>query len=256
MRWSWRPLTFALALAPVACVHAQHAARPGPERALADATQLIVVTTSGWDSITGELHRFVRSDATAAWRSAGSAVPIVVGRTGLAWGVGFDRVGEASEPHKREGDGRSPAGIFTVRTAFGFAPVDSVHGLKLSYMPLTTLTECVDDTASAHYNTVLERSSVLNVDWHSSERMRQVGQYRVGAIIDYNATPPVKGRGSCIFFHIWGGPRAPTVGCTALDARELQQLLAWLDPRAQPVVVQLPAVVYGRLRAEWRLPAW
>ncbi|HET9454226.1 MAG TPA: hypothetical protein VFO66_08090, partial [Gemmatimonadaceae bacterium] len=180
-----------------------------------------------------------------------SAVSIVVGRTGLAWGVGFDRPG----PRKVEGDGRAPAGVFPFETAFGFAPADSMRWLHLPYLPLTPNTECVDDTASAHYNTVLERDAVQAVDWTSSERMRRIPQYRLGLLVGYNTSPRVKGRGSCIFFHIWEGPRSPTVGCTALDATALTTIMGWLDPRARPVVVQLPAAVLQEVREEWGLPA-
>jgi D-alanyl-D-alanine dipeptidase len=84
--------------------------------------------------------------------------------------------------------------------------------------------------------------------------MRTVGQYRLGAIIGYNAATPVKGRGSCIFFHIWGGPRSTTVGCTAMDAAELERFIAWLDRRKQPVVIQVPASVYPRLQNKLGLP--
>jgi D-alanyl-D-alanine dipeptidase len=225
--------------------------------ALINATQLVVVTTAGWDSTAGELRRFVRDGVDSPWRDVGQVVPIVVGRTGLAWGIGFDRLADrvaTAGPRKHEGDGRSPAGIFPLETAFGFAPADSMHWVRLPYLALTPNIECVDDTSSVHYNTVVDRSAVPRVDWQSAERMRQIAQYQLGVIIGYNAAPPVKARGSCIFFHIWGGPRSSTVGCTALDATELAQLVAWLDPRARPAVVQVPAAVYPHVRAEWGLP--
>jgi D-alanyl-D-alanine dipeptidase len=245
-------------LSALCCSFMQTATQSGADSVEVNATQLVVVTTTGWDSTTGELRRFVRADVHSPWRSAGNAVPIVVGRTGLAWGVEFDRFAAAGTPtagpRKREGDGRSPAGIFPLTTVFGFAPADSMQWVPLPYLPLTPSTECVDDTSSVHYNTVVDRRAVTRVDWQSAEHMRQIAQYRLGVIIGYNATPPVKARGSCIFFHIWGGPRSSTVGCTALDAVELAQLVAWLDPRARPVVVQVPAAVYPHVRAAWGLP--
>lgn len=231
----------------------------GWSQPLSNATQLVVVTTPGWDSTTGELRRFVRDDVQSAWRRDGKVVPIVVGRMGLAWGVEFDRFAAAGAPtagpRKREGDGRSPAGIFPLNTAFGFAPADSMRWVRLPYLPITSATECVDDTSSVHYNTIVDRSTVPRVEWQSAEQMRRIAQYQLGVIIDYNAGPPVKARGSCIFLHIWNGPRSTTVGCTALDATELARLVAWLDPRARPVVVQVPAAVYQHVRADWELPA-
>jgi len=250
-----------LLVAATVCLAAGQDARgqsPAPEASsLAGATQLVVVTTSGWDSTSGELRRFTRAGVHSTWRRVGSVVPIVVGRTGLAWGVGFDRfaagAGPIAGPRKREGDGKSPAGIFPLDTAFGFAPRDSTGWISLPYVSLSPESECVDDSASVHYNTVVDRGVVPHVDWQSAEHMREVAQYRLGVIVGYNAAPPVKGRGSCIFFHIWGGPTSTTVGCTAMDATELKQLVAWLDPRRKPVVVQVPAGVYLRLRREWGL---
>jgi len=62
------------------------------------------------------------------------------------------------------------------------------------------------------------------------------------------------GGGSCIFLHIWPGPSGNTSGCTAFDSRDMNELLAWLDPNALPVLVQLPRSSYERLRSSWGLP--
>jgi D-alanyl-D-alanine dipeptidase len=215
--------------------------------------QLVLVVTPAWDSIAGTVRRFSRSAPNEPWRAEGGEVPIVVGRTGLAWDA---RVagGPTSGPRKREGDGRAPAGIFPLERAFGFAPASEVGWINMPYRPLTAGTECVDDTSSAYYNQVVERGAVRRVDWSSSERMRQVGQYRLGVIVGYNARPVRRGAGSCIFLHIWGGPRSPTVGCTAFAPQELETLLRWLDSRRRPTLVQLPAAEYEARRAGWGLP--
>ena len=242
---------------PTAAV-ATTAAPPGavpPE--IAGARQLVLVTTSSWDSITGELRRFVRAGPGSAWRAEGEPVAIVVGRTGLAWGAGLEGMAELTSAGgglKREGDGRAPAGYFPLRDAFGFAPRDSAGWLRQPYLPLTEGVECVDDTASAHYNAIVDRARVERVDWRSSERMRRIEQYRLGVLVGYNDAPPVKARGSCIFLHIWGGPRTPTSGCTAMAAPELERLMAWLDPAARPLLVQLPVAAYDELRLRWALP--
>jgi D-alanyl-D-alanine dipeptidase len=219
--------------------------------ALARSAQLVVVTTGNWTTTKGTLRRFARTNARAAWTPIGESVPIVVGRTGLAWGVGFDAL-SANEPIKREGDGKSPAGMFPLDTAFGFAP--SMPSLKLPYFPLRQPSDCVDDTASVHYNTVIDRDRAPAVDWNSAEHMRDVGQYRIGVIVGYNAGPPVKPRGSCIFLHIWNGLESSTAGCTAMDAAVLGDVMAWLDSRRSPTLVQLTADAYERLRSRWALP--
>jgi D-alanyl-D-alanine dipeptidase len=246
-----------IAIASASGVAAQSPKSATPPEVLTRSEQIVVVTTSGWDSLTGTLRRFQRASTTTPWRAVGSPVPIVVGRTGLAWGVGFDDLGrslDAAAPHKYEGDGRSPAGVFPLDTLFGFAPRDSTPWAHLPYSQLLPSSDCVDDTASAHYNTVVRRDDVPRIDWSSSEHMRTVGQYRIGAIVSYNAAPPVKGRGSCIFLHIWNGPSSTTSGCTALDADQLLTVDTWLEERRRPALVQLPAREYERLRKQWALP--
>ena len=216
------------------------------------ARQLVVVTTPAWDSISGTLRRYERDSASAPWRPIGEPVPIVVGATGLAWGD--DALGARRDPRKREGDGKAPAGRFPLAAAFGFAAAPAPDWIRLPYVPLGPGTECVDDTASVHYNTVVERGAVPRVDWTSAERMRSIDLYRLGVIVGYNARPVRRGRGSCIFLHIWGGAGSPTAGCTAMPAPDLETIVRWLDPARRPTLVQLPATEYARLRRAWSLP--
>ena len=83
-----------------------------------DAGQLVLVTTADWDATTGELRRFERDGN--GWRQVGDAAPISVGRTGTAWGIGLTAA-RNDGPIKREGDGKAPAGVFAIGTAFGYA---------------------------------------------------------------------------------------------------------------------------------------
>ena len=221
--------------------------------AIRRASQLLVVTTATWDTTGGILRRYSR-DASGRWRAEGARVPIVVGRTGLAWGAGFARAAAAGEPAKREGDGKAPAGVFLLGRAFGFAPTAKAVRTRLPYLRLVETTECVDDTASAHYNAIVDRARVPGVDWNSSERMRRIELYRLGVVVDYNARPAFAGRGSCIFLHVWSGPGSSTAGCTAMAEPALAEVVRWLDPARRPVLVQLTDAAYARRRAMWRLP--
>lgn len=207
--------------------------------------QLVVVTTRGWDAVDGTMRLYERDGN--GWRRVGGDVPVVVGRTGMAWGRGEHSQGGAG-PVKREGDGKAPAGIFRLGTAFGFDPSAA---LRVPYRPLLASTECVDDTASRSYNRIVERTA--EADWKSSEKMRAIDQYRWGMVIEHNAGA-VPGAGSCIFLHIWSGPSQGTAGCTAMAERDLDALLHWLDAKAAPRLVQLPEPEYARLRAAWSLP--
>lgn len=237
--------------APIA--RAQSAGRaPATAAVPAAARQLALVITPGWDNTAGTLQRFARTGAKAPWRRVGRAIPVVVGSSGLAWGA--DSLGGGSDPHKREGDGRSPAGVFPLDTAFGFAAASAMSWVRLPYRPLGAGTECVDDTSSVHYNTIVERGQVPRVDWNSSEHMRRIKEYQVGVLVGYNSRPIRTGGGSCIFLHIWDGPGSNTAGCTAFPRADVERMLAWLDPEKHPVLVQLPSAQYARLKTPWALP--
>ena len=227
---------------------------PATGAPLARSRQVLVVTTRDWDAVGGVLRRFERRSARGPWARVGADVPVVVGRTGLAWGVGLVETRGAEGPRKREGDGKAPAGVFRLGPAFGFADARAAAGLKLPYRPLTPSTECVDDSASHHYNLVVERDALKAADWNSSERMREVEGYSWGLVVAHNAAPPAPGLGSCIFLHVWAGPEKGTAGCTAMERPNLETLLGWLDPVKRPLLVQLTEAEYARLRVRWRLP--
>jgi len=243
-------LALTVFIAGFAC---QPKTRISPRSLIDRSQQVVVVTTPGWSSTTGTMQRFERASPDAEWRAKGAREPVVVGRTGIAWGVGFDGVA-TDGPHKREGDGKSPAGIFPLDTVFGFAAPDSMTNVRLPYVQLLPTADCVDDTTSSHYNTVVDKASVTKVDWNSAEHMRQVRQYEVGVIVGYNAMPPVKARGSCIFLHIWAGPASHTAGCTAFAEPKVREMITWLDPKSRPLLVQLTTTQYASLRIRWKLP--
>ncbi|MEO8678612.1 MAG: L,D-transpeptidase family protein [Vicinamibacterales bacterium] len=220
---------------------------------LHSARQLVLVITPGWDDVRGELRRFERRATGETWRAVGAPASIVVGKNGSAWDPLVDPV--VAGPVKREGDGRSPAGIFTLGTAFGYAPAPEAAWLKLPYLHVTEGIECVDDVASTSYNQIVNRRSIAAPDWTSSEKMREVGEaYRWGVVINYNASPAVTKRGSCIFLHIGGENGKGTAGCTATSPTELRTVMEWLDPKAGPAFVQLPQAAYDKIRGAWQLP--
>jgi D-alanyl-D-alanine dipeptidase len=223
------------------------------EAPLAQAQQLIVVTTRGWNDVSGTLRRFARADVRASWQPVGDPAPIVVGKHGLGWGRGVNAPVKRDGPVKHEGDGRSPAGIFTLTSAFGYAPAESARWLKLPYRRATSTYECVDDTTSRYYNQTLERATVVP-DWHSSETMRRTDNtYRWGVIVAHNM-PARAAAGSCIFLHIWSGPTNGTDGCTAMTERNLLAVMHWLDAKRHPLLVQLTDAEYAHLRSQWLLP--
>jgi len=95
--------------------------------------QLIVVVTSDWDAVPGMMRRYERDGVRAPWRAVGAEVPVVVGAAGLGWGDGLHGFGSPGEagPIKREGDNRSPAGVFRLSSTFGYASRDSLSWIEM-----------------------------------------------------------------------------------------------------------------------------
>ena len=239
------------------CVATPALAEDKQPAALHGSTQILVVTTQDWNGVEGTLQAYERPQAGKKWMAAGDPIPVVVGKKGLGWGAGVAAEAgrrAANAPVKKEGDGKSPAGIFRLSTIFGYAAQEP-PGWKMPYLNLTPSVECVDDARSKFYTRVLDRASVAP-DWNSSEQMlRPDGEYRWGLVVDHNAEPVTAGAGSCIFLHIWLGPGVGTTGCTAMAQEQLEGLLARLDPARNPLLVQLPRPQYKKLRRRWKLPA-
>lgn len=175
---------------------------------------------------------------------------------GLPGGMGLQQVDPGSEPVKREGDGKAPAGLFKLSKVFGYEDSPNPK-ISMPYITAGSTTECIDDPQSSYYNRIIDiRQSPLR-DWKSSERMRRKDElYRWGVVVDHNSNNPVKSFGSCVFLHVWRSASSPTVGCTALAPATMKRLVYWLDDGLEPVLLQLPRPVFERLGKAWALPTF
>lgn len=232
------------------------ATSPAPQlaRPLDGAGQLVLVTVPDWQADTGILRRFERIDGR--WSAVAPPFAVTVGRNGSAWGLGLHQP-QSDGPQKREGDGKAPAGVFTIGSAFGYLPaLDS----GLPYRAMQASDWCVDVSGSPLYNRIVSTEDVgVDAVKGSSEPMRRDLHldgdpvYRKGFIIQHNSGNS-PGRGSCIFAHLWRAPGVPTAGCTAMPEPDMDALLAWLDADKHPLFALLPESEYRRLHESWQLP--
>jgi D-alanyl-D-alanine dipeptidase len=207
--------------------------------------QVVLVVAPNWTSTTGVLQRYSRDQASAPWKPAGGPIPVLLGKGGLAWGLGLQPASNADAPQKREGDSRAPAGIFDLGPVFGQASRDELPWLRMPYQQLSPSTVGVDDPASRNYNHLVNREAIPAPDWHSCEKMWKVSDYEFGVVVGNN--PECRpGAGSCIFFHLWLRNRDGTAGCTALHRADFIDLLRWLDSTRRPLLIQLPAAEVPR----------
>jgi L,D-peptidoglycan transpeptidase YkuD (ErfK/YbiS/YcfS/YnhG family) len=199
-----------------------------------ETKQIILVTTLSWESCQGKLYQYDRSANSDDWVLQKPPIPVVVGKNGMAWGLGLHT--NLSGPIKREGDGKSPAGVFALGPAFGPQPFQT----KMDFLSLHADIEAVDDPSSRYYNRIVDRQKISDIDWTSSEKMGGISLYELGLVIHHNWETPVPGAGSAIFMHLWRDETSGTAGCTAMSRQDLSELLMWLDPQKKPLLIQMP----------------
>jgi L,D-peptidoglycan transpeptidase YkuD (ErfK/YbiS/YcfS/YnhG family) len=183
------------------------------------ATQLVTVTASAYGTTTASLELWQRR--SSCWRHVAGPWRAWLGRSGLS-------------THKREGDGATPAGTYRIGDEdFGIEPDPGVHG---AYHRLVCGDWWDEDVRSARYNTFVHVACGSQpVFGAGSEALWRIApQYRYFTVIEYNAAPVVRGRGSAIFLHVSAG--RPTAGCVSLPEAQLVRMLRWLRPAAHPVI--------------------
>jgi len=197
--------------------------------ALKGAKSIFLVTSEDWTKSQGkgQVYRKVHS----SFVKVGSEIPLVLGRSGMAWGIGLSDYRKLDGPVKREGDGKTPAGFFKVTQSFGVSKKGDLPflGVKPDHV-------CVDDSKSKFYNRIIDKSQEA-VDWGSFEEMA-IPLYKYGIEVAHNFFRPEPLAGSCIFIHLWRGPESSTSGCTAMEEAHIINVLQNLD--ASSVIIQMP----------------
>lgn len=221
----------------------------------ASVRQVIVAKAAGWNSSTASLQAYQRSSATAPWTPVFSeAVPVNLGRSGLAWGRGVFNAPQNGIPFKVEKDWRAPAGVFQLGLLFGYA-AKAPSGTRWPYHQVGPWDAYVDDPQNPYYNQHVRIDPRQVPPWFEKQKMRLGDSaYKWMLEIRHNQKPVAPGYGSAIFFHVRRGPNKPSAGCTTMAVENLEKLIRWLDPKAFPHYVLLPQADYRYLRQTWALP--
>ena len=189
------------------------------KRQLNGSRQVLLVIATSASLPSAEVYGFEKCGTE--WKPAFAPLRAVIGKRGFA-----------PPGEKREADGRTPSGIFSLKTVFGYAPSGQT---RMPYRQALVNDVWIDDPNADDYNQWVKEGET-----HASsfERMKRDDQlYKYGIIIEYNTSPVIKGFGSAIFFHVWKEKGSPTEGCTALSEQDMLRLFAWLDPGMNPIVV-------------------
>jgi L,D-peptidoglycan transpeptidase YkuD (ErfK/YbiS/YcfS/YnhG family) len=215
------------------------------------ASQVIIVVTNNWNDIHAKLYAFEKRKGTWHLQFSFAAV---VGERGMAMGEGMGHITITDAPQKKEGDMKSPAGIFFLGPVFGYTSKSTTGWMHMSYVQATDTLICIDDPQSTLYNELIN-SDTVKKDWNSHEDMhRNDHDYEWGVFVQYNSQPVKSGKGSCIFLHIWDDAGQGTAGCTAIEEKNMMRLLHWIRADKRPALVQFPKAVYKKIQTDFLLP--
>jgi L,D-peptidoglycan transpeptidase YkuD (ErfK/YbiS/YcfS/YnhG family) len=224
--------------------------RTSTESLVLKSDQIIVVVNNDWESLRGKLYAFKK--VHGKWQLQFSNA-IVLGSKGLGIGDGLVKL-TVTGPVKHEGDKRSPAGIFSLGTALGYAERKDARRIKNPYVQAFDTLICVDDANSANYNNLVDKDTARH-DYNSFEYMHlKKDYYKWGLFINHNSDPVVASDGSCIFMHIWENDQTGTDGCTAMTEKNMLRVLHWIEAKKNPLLVQMPLDVYKKTKQSYALP--
>jgi D-alanyl-D-alanine dipeptidase len=198
-----------------------------------ESKQLIMVVTPNWNEKNGTLQRYERQSKT--WKKIGKEINIVLGRNGLGWGLGLHNIPNNAKYIKKEGDGKAPAGLFSLGNGFGY----NDFKIDFPYATYKRTDHCVDDSNSQFYNTIINSKEVKK-DYKSFEHMKlRNNLYKYGITVNHNEAQTAQA-GSCIFIHIKSNKGKGTAGCTAMKENEIVTVLKWIKGEEKPLLLQLP----------------
>ena len=212
-------------------------ATPALLNEITDSDQVVLVTAKSWRSTVGTVQVFEKKKSS--WSVIQNSVKANLGYGGLVPGN-----------KRKQGTGTTPTGTYAFTSAFGIKPDP---GTKLTYFK-------VDNNDAWTYNPKFPSTynilQTANKNWSSYGNYVEIlstyrKQYNYVAVLDFNLpsgkiTKGANGinrtdqsantsRGGGIFLHVSNGTK--TAGCIAIPEGSMKEILQWLEPKKNPVIV-------------------
>ncbi|WP_374575072.1 L,D-transpeptidase [Phenylobacterium sp.] len=144
--------------------------------------------------------------------------------------------GVVAAADKREGDGASPLGVWTIRRVLYRPDREAPPKTGLPVQPIAPHDGWCDTPGDPAYN----RPVRLPYPASAEAMWRDDHVYDLVAILAHNDDPPVSPMGSAIFLHLARPDYAPTEGCVALSRDDLLALLAHAGPGSGVAIAEPP----------------
>lgn len=191
------------------------------DRIAGKSKQVLLVTDDKFLFFFTRIKVYALEKSGDKWQLSLEPMPAVIGKKYFA------AAGE-----KREGDGKTPSGIFPLKNTFGY---NEAVPTKMDYRQALSDDLWVDDPNATDYNRWVKKENTQALSYEKMKRDDDL--YKYGIVIEYNTNPVVKNSGSAIFFHVWGGAGNTTAGCVAVSEENIIKILSWLDPQALPLII-------------------
>ena len=144
---------------------------------------------------------------------------------GIDCACAIGKHGMIAADEKREGDGASPLGIWTMKRVFWRPDRLARPHTGLTATPLRAHDGWCDDPKDPLYNRPVRRPYPASHEalW------REDHVYDLIVELDHNSAPIVPGHGSAIFLHLARPDYRPTEGCIAVALEDMLEILALAD---------------------------
>lgn len=136
--------------------------------------------------------------------------------------------------NKKEGDGKTPEGIYELGIAFGlYDKRQIIADSSIEYIKINENLYWVDDVNSVYYNQLVDGRKVIK-DWKSAEHLIEYPEQYEYAIEIKSNIENIPGKGSAVFLHC--SNHKPTAGCVAIDRENMIELFKILKTRAVIII--------------------
>lgn len=139
----------------------------------------------------------------------------------------------------KEGDGKTPVGVFRFTKAFGIL---ENPGTKMEYMKVDERHYWVDDSDSKYYNQFISIDAV-SPDWESAEHICDYGEsYHYVLATSYNSDR-IPGVGSAVFLHCTSEDAGATAGCIAIPEVYMREVIEHVEPQCVLIVDNMERIL-------------
>ena len=122
---------------------------------------------------------------------------------------------------KKEGDQITPKGKFKIKTILYRKDRISNFKSKIVKLPIQKNMGWCDDPYSNYYNKLIR----FPFKYSAEKLYRKDSTYDIILVLNYNLNPIVKGKGSAIFIHIAKKNYKKTLGCIAVNKKDLKKII-------------------------------